>query len=142
MRRWGHICGKPHRCSFNTASGMRSHATAAFPGTKSRATLFQYRKRYEVTCDVMTRIDKDLSHMFQYRKRYEVTCDIKSKILYVTKLSRFNTASGMRSHATLYVNEVELDNMGFNTASGMRSHATQAVCFGIDHLNVSIPQAV
>ena len=37
---------------------------------------FQYRKRYEVTCDVnnsdLQTLDED---QFQYRKRYEVTCD-------------------------------------------------------------------
>ena len=38
----------------------------------------------------------------------------------------FNTASGMRSHATMIDRQTELDKMSFNTASGMRSHATQA----------------
>ena len=62
---------------------------------------FQYRKRYEVTCDEMKRIVQDyfkwcfntasgmrshatinaaaaalLERKFQYRKRYEVTCDL------------------------------------------------------------------
>ena len=37
---------------------------------------FQYRKRYEVTCD-MRRMTNPIAArlMFQYRKRYEVTCD-------------------------------------------------------------------
>ena len=37
---------------------------------------FQYRKRYEITCD--TRInptDEQDNYKFQYRKRYEITCD-------------------------------------------------------------------
>ena len=37
---------------------------------------FQYRKRYEVTCDseeVFT--NGFVDDQFQYRKRYEVTCD-------------------------------------------------------------------
>ena len=38
---------------------------------------FQYRKRYEVTCD-----NSSHGHIlsiieFQYRKRYEVTCDLE-----------------------------------------------------------------
>ena len=37
---------------------------------------FQYRKRYEVTCDEIEKIAEDPSTIkFQYRKRYEVTCD-------------------------------------------------------------------
>ena len=36
---------------------------------------FQYRKRYEVTCDFPT-IKLWAGYIkFQYRKRYEVTCD-------------------------------------------------------------------
>ena len=38
--------------------------------------LFQYRKRYEVTCDASKREKKECKRLwFQYRKRYEVTCD-------------------------------------------------------------------
>ena len=37
---------------------------------------FQYRKRYEVTCDAMSDDPEDEEDReFQYRKRYEVTCD-------------------------------------------------------------------
>ena len=37
---------------------------------------FQYRKRYEVTCDGEASEDWLLEQIeFQYRKRYEVTCD-------------------------------------------------------------------
>ena len=36
---------------------------------------FQYRKRYEVTCDVSGLVKKQKDAEFQYRKRYEVTCD-------------------------------------------------------------------
>ena len=79
---------------------MRSHVTIA-PASRQRATVsFQYRKRYEVTCDlayhmgdtvddggfntasgmrshVTTNIDTLHNSIteFQYRKRYEVTCD-------------------------------------------------------------------
>ena len=38
--------------------------------------------------------------MFQYCKRYEVTCDVDDLRREVENLQRFNTASGMRSHAT------------------------------------------
>ena len=42
--------------------------------------------------------------MFQYRKRYEVTCDHYSGVCDVAIVEGFNTASGMRSHAT-HVND-------------------------------------
>ena len=40
------------------------------------------------------------SNTFQYRKRYEVTCDDGRGKGSVELLVRFNTASGMRSHVT------------------------------------------
>ena len=41
-----------------------------------KETAFQYRKRYEVTCDdILRNITNSPSTAFQYRKRYEVTCD-------------------------------------------------------------------
>ena len=62
---------------FNTASGMRSHVTAR---------------------------DEDLGehheYEFQYRKRYEVTCDIIIGCGTAAMMNGFNTASGMRSHVT------------------------------------------
>ena len=37
---------------------------------------FQYRKRYEATCDTKADVKQFAKDcMFQYRKRYEVTCD-------------------------------------------------------------------
>ena len=36
---------------FNTASGMRSHVTREFVNGAKFDYEFQYRKRYEVTCD-------------------------------------------------------------------------------------------
>ena len=61
---------------FNTASGMRSHVTERKPMSPRAGMTFQYRKRYEVTCDLRPgRIDLILEIPFQYRKRYEVTCD-------------------------------------------------------------------
>ena len=38
--------------------------------------------------------------LFQYRKRYEVTCDLGLFSLILLKRQCFNTASGMRSHVT------------------------------------------
>ena len=64
-------------CSFNTASGMRSHAT------RELDDLVEMGRRE-----------------FQYRKRYEVTCDEDPEKDKMTKVDGFNTASGMRSHAT------------------------------------------
>ena len=39
---------------------------------------FQYRKRYEVTCDLQVKDSVGGPYGFQYRKRYEVTCDSSS----------------------------------------------------------------
>ena len=112
---------------------------------------FQYRKRYEVTCDraeggLMDRV----LEAFQYRKRYEVTCDTVESRGKRRWRKSFNTASGMRSHVTGPLEppgappdgfqyrkryEVTCDLSGslrlrhttrcFNTASGMRSHVTR-----------------
>ena len=50
---------------------------------------FQYRKRYEVTCDeIIENLAVETRNAFQYRKRYEVTCDVKLKPL-PTKSSVF-----------------------------------------------------
>ena len=64
-----------HLC-FNTASGMRSHATKLHVSMYHKVNGFQYRKRYEVTCDKdeLVRYSEE-ADKFQYRKRYEVTCD-------------------------------------------------------------------
>ena len=62
--------------SFNTASGMRSHATFFNKLRELNVETFQYRKRYEVTCDLKYSWRLlQLFCSFQYRKRYEVTCD-------------------------------------------------------------------
>ena len=38
--------------------------------------VFQYRKRYEITCDSEgSAAGSDAEWGFQYRKRYEITCD-------------------------------------------------------------------
>ena len=60
---------------FNTASGMRSHVTEFNHDVELRLIGFQYRKRYEVTCDMKNSLELDPPLRFQYRKRYEVTCD-------------------------------------------------------------------
>ena len=86
--------------------------------------MFQYRKRYEVTCDKVAKKGwkrvirfntasgmrshvtfRDAWYMaflfsFQYRKRYEVTCDSVALVAIVRIVMRFNTASGMRSHVS------------------------------------------
>ena len=41
-----------------------------------------------------------LRELFQYRKRYEITCDWVDDEEVRTKMYGFNTASGMRSHVT------------------------------------------
>ena len=40
---------------------------------------------------------------FQYRKRYEITCDQSSKSFLGICWRGFNTASGMRSHVTQHM---------------------------------------
>ena len=92
--------------SFNTASGMRSHVTTLGHSMPMTFSVFQYRKRYEITCDslmdqweekilevsipqaVWDHMWRDFSGgmnhfapLFQYRKRYEITCDLKSPTL-------------------------------------------------------------
>ena len=62
--------------------------------------LFQYRKRYEVTCDMALINANDAVALFQYRKRYEVTCDAANAVPGRRSAAGFNTASGMRSHVT------------------------------------------
>ena len=152
--------------SFNTASGMRSHATTGTLHIAAYVSLFQYRKRYEVTCDSpATAIGVFIGgfqyrkryevtcdyqwdrkgvfyYAFQYRKRYEVTCDCKLKLLTSSIWVSFNTASGMRSHATKGSTVRIVRIAGFNTASGMRSHATRFLATPGANLRVSIPQAV
>ena len=61
---------------------------------------FQYRKRYEVTCDVEVPPTALPDLLFQYRKRYEVTCDEEVFVCEKSDVKGFNTASGMRSHVT------------------------------------------
>ena len=88
-------------------------------------------------------------HTFQYRKRYEITCDLRSSSVFIIEDDGFNTASGMRSHVTQQIApqmqqaqafqyrkryEITCDrnvyrvscdqDVRFNTASGMRSHVT------------------
>ena len=54
---------------------MRSHATKRVVHDSAMAMEFQYRKRYEVTCDITANGVLVIDDGFQYRKRYEVTCD-------------------------------------------------------------------
>ena len=85
----------------------------------STSLRFQYRKRYEVTCDKAGMIINYNRTSFQYRKRYEVTCDKRLEDNEYYCKGGFNTASGMRSHVTIIMK-------------------VQMECFYV----VSIPQAV
>ena len=81
----------------------RYEVTCDWHGSTPRrrvAVTFQYRKRYEVTCDSSKEVYSVSTFAFQYRKRYEVTCDLESGLGARAIASCFNTASGMRSHAT------------------------------------------
>ncbi len=57
---------------------MRSHVTKKALEVATETDVFQYRKRYEITCDfrLLGVLRQELE--FQYRKRYEITCDKKS----------------------------------------------------------------
>ena len=67
----------------------------------------------------------DIIPLFQYRKRYEITCDVVELLGKVLNLRGFNTASGMRSHVTALDESAQNTVLRFNTASGMRSHVTE-----------------
>ena len=54
---------------------MRSHVTEKIRVERELSKAFQYRKRYEVTCDLKSNTVSLIELAFQYRKRYEVTCD-------------------------------------------------------------------
>ena len=130
-------------CRFNTASGMRSHVTK-FHFVRHRTMLkFQYRKRYEITCDYNSGNEECPAIEFQYRKRYEITCDGSRAVCSAVQPGSFNTASGMRSHVTQHVLLLQVLPGRFNTASGMRSHVTRTLHHRESHSSgVSIPQAV
>ena len=76
--------------------------------------MFQYRKRYEVTCDEMSKAWISMKYYeFQYRKRYEVTCDELMNLTRRSYHGSFNTASGMRSHVTDQIRKFKDENPGF-----------------------------
>ena len=54
---------------------MRSHVTSGVRGYRQVVFVFQYRKRYEITCDKKALHGEIVHYKFQYRKRYEITCD-------------------------------------------------------------------
>ena len=93
---------------------MRSHVTLGVAtGVSCHKSSFQYRKRYEITCDVdQTALSKATS-AFQYRKRYEITCDTCAISARMTTTTGFNTASGMRSHVTKASEKCGVPGKGF-----------------------------
>ncbi|EEX76696.1 hypothetical protein SELSPUOL_02026 [Selenomonas sputigena ATCC 35185] len=61
----------------------------------------QNRKRYKVHATTDRWNNANQAEEFPYRKQYEVTCDFHTRAVFLSKFSKgFNTASGMRSHAT------------------------------------------
>ena len=139
----------PLKSGFNTASGMRSHVTCRSASRSPANTTFQYRKRYEITCDsivpplpndisqvsipqavwdhmwlLLTLSTRYLSLSFQYRKRYEITCDYRLGWI-VAGDSWFQ----YRKRYEITCDEISSHSytqslISFNTASGMRSHVT------------------
>ena len=55
---------------------MRSHVTLDIIIINDSIFSFQYRKRYEITCDNELLVVHEVALEFQYRKRYEITCDL------------------------------------------------------------------
>ena len=86
-------------------------------------TEFQYRKRYEVYCNLSDAMLESSTYWFQYRKRYEVYCNKYNILPKYDRHVCFNTASGMRSIAMDAPGFPLIGRWSFNTASGMRSIA-------------------
>ena len=75
---------------FNTASGMRSIAIFQLINKSIENNKFQYRKRYEVYCNMAAEVArKEAAAAFQYRKRYEVYCNLGS----IRLTTRYNWVS-------------------------------------------------
>ena len=122
-RRFG---GQRHKSlCFNTASGMRSHVTA-FPSVETLLVIARFNTASGMRSHVTwcTRGQPLHRHVFQYRKRYEITCDQIERSNNNGRFFCFNTASGMRSHVTTVSILWKQQSLRFNTASGMRSHVT------------------
>ena len=80
---------------------------------------------------------------FQYRKRYEVTCDPDGVFERIRNAAGFNTASGMRSHVTSDTVYEKFYSLLFQYRK--RYEVTCDVIFNLlrsSILIVSIPQAV
>ena len=112
--------------SFNTASGMRSHVTTMLVSdSDTNGTRFQYRKRYEITCDVQRHRGVVRGLCVSIPQAVWDHMWPMFSTLPRRRLSGFNTASGMRSHVTSRAKASTDDVCSrFNTASGMRSHVT------------------
>ena len=86
---------------------------------------------------------RDTLPQFQYRKRYEITCDAVGVAIGAGGLYGFNTASGMRSHVTAKQQQDEPRGGAFQYRKRY-----EITCDNISNklkgrrLMVSIPQAV
>ena len=73
-----------HILSFQYRKRYEITCDDEFAGTvRVEPAEFQYRKRYEITCDCAeesTRVKNIIK--FQYRKRYEITCDICHRLMH------------------------------------------------------------
>ena len=83
------------------------------------------------------------SDPFQYRKRYEITCDFKLSNWHRFLVLGFNTASGMRSHVTKKPKNILADSSPFQYRKRYEitcdhGMVSQQTCRCV----VSIPQAV
>ena len=130
--------------SFNTASGMRSHVTSRYLFERiEKAGSFNTASGMRSHVTRKENDDHEALEWFQYRKRYEVTCDLLLSVYKICYWYRFNTASGMRSHVTsTKFSARSRVKTSFNTASGMRSHVTKKDIMDMVNFPVSIPQAV
>ena len=117
------LCVGRRKACFNTASGMRSIAMGATSGEFAVITEFQYRKRYEVYCNLSDAMLESSTYWFQYRKRYEVYCNTvsMSSMMLTLKVSIPQAVWGLLQCSKIRIHQLRLNS--FNTASGMRSIA-------------------
>ena len=147
---------------------MRSHVTCIGCSKSRISWVFQYRKRYEITCDTCISHDKicnkcvsipqavwdhmwlqKILHMatparvFQYRKRYEITCDKAITKAKGQLNTSFNTASGMRSHVTWIFGTLPRNIFSFQYRKRYEITCDYTlIVLPFHRSRVSIPQAV
>ena len=96
------MTGLTRTAARHSSFGCSTHSRAVHKSDSYARLSFslQNRKRYKVHATTDRRNNANQAEEFPYRKRYEVTCNPYQLNRGNLALSCFNTASGMRSHAT------------------------------------------